>query len=95
MQHLNIEEQELLESIENDEWVSIANKQEELSRFQNMAKHQILKQKIELHMSTQDADKIYSLANQLGISVSNFVQDIVHRYLQGELVEKSKSPFVC
>ena len=39
-------------------------------------------------MSTQDADKIYSLANQLGISVSNFVQDIVHRYLQGELVEK-------
>jgi len=46
-------------------------------------------------MSTQDADKIYSLANQLGISVSNFVQDIVHRYLQGELVEKSKSPFVC
>ncbi|MFN9873093.1 MAG: hypothetical protein ACK54O_00655 [Pseudanabaena sp.] len=88
MQHLNIEEQELLESIENDEWVSIANKHEELSRFQNMAKQQILKQKIELHMSTQDADKIYSLANQLGISVSNFVQDIVHRYLQGELVEK-------
>ncbi|MFN5981434.1 MAG: hypothetical protein ACK45W_19440 [Pseudanabaena sp.] len=88
MQHLNIEEQELLESIENDAWVSIANKQEELSRFQNMAKQQILKQKIELHMSTQDADKIYSLANQLGISVSNFVQDIVHRYLQGELVEK-------
>jgi predicted DNA binding CopG/RHH family protein len=88
MQHLNIEEQELLESIENDEWVSIANKQEELSRFQNMAKQQILKQKIELYMSTQDADKIYSLANQLGISVSNFVQDIVHRYLQGELVEK-------
>ncbi|MFN6070090.1 MAG: hypothetical protein ACK45T_23625 [Pseudanabaena sp.] len=88
MQHLNIEEQELLESIENDEWVSIANKQEELSRFQNMAKQQILKQKIELQMSTQDADKIYSLDNQLGISVSNFVQDIVHRYLQGELVEK-------
>lgn len=88
MQHLDIEEQELLESIENDEWVSISNKQEELSRFQNMAKQQILKQKIELQMSTQDSDKIYSLANQLGISVSSFVQDIVHRYLQGELVEK-------
>ncbi len=88
MQHLDIEEQELLESIENDEWVSISNKQEELSRFQNMARQQILKQKIELQMSTQDADKIYSLANQLGISVSNFIQDIVHRYLQGELVEK-------
>lgn len=88
MQHLDIEEQELLESIENDEWVSIANKQEELSRFQNMARQQILKQKIELQMSTQDSDKIYSLANQLGISVSNFVQDIVHKYLKGELVEK-------
>ena len=88
MQHLDLEEQELLESIENDEWVRISNKQEELSRFQNIAKQQILKQKIELQMSTQDSDKIYGLANQLGISVSSFVQDIVHRSLQGELVEK-------
>ena len=88
MQHLDIEEHELLESIENDEWVSISNKQEELSRFQNLAKQQVLRQKIELQISAQDSDKIYSLANQLGISVSSVIQDIVHRYLQGELVEK-------
>jgi predicted DNA binding CopG/RHH family protein len=88
MQHLELEEQELLESIENDEWVSISNPQEELSHFQNIAKQQILRQKIELQMSNQDSDKIYNLANQLGISVSSFVQDIVHRYLQGDLVQK-------
>ena len=88
MQHLDIEEHELLESIENDEWVSISNQQEELSRFQNLAKQQVLRQKIELQISAQDSDKIYSLANQLGISVSSVIQDIVHRYLQGELVEK-------
>jgi predicted DNA binding CopG/RHH family protein len=88
MQDLDLEEQELLESIENEEWMSISNRQEELSRFQNIAKQQILKQKIELEVSIQDSDKIYILANQLGISVSSFVQDIIHKYLQGELVEK-------
>ncbi len=40
-------------------------------------------------MSLQDSDKIYSLANQLGVSVSNFAENIIHKYLKGELVEKS------
>lgn len=54
MRNLNIKEQKLLESIENNEWQSIANKQEEMSRFQNIAKQQIiLKQNIELQISIQ------------------------------------------
>jgi len=57
---LDQEEQELLASIENDDWVSVAN-----------------------------ADRIYGLANQLGKSVSGFAQEIIHKYLQGELIEKT------
>lgn len=85
---LDREERDLLESIENDEWVSIPNEKEEMKRLQETAISQIARQKIEVQMSIQDTDKIYSLANQLGKPVSSFAQDILHKYLKGELVEK-------
>jgi predicted DNA binding CopG/RHH family protein len=88
--NLDKDEQELLDSIENDDWVSIPNSKLEIQRFQEIAKRQILMQKIELQVSLQDSDKIHNLANQLGISVSSFAEDIIHKYLKGELVEKSK-----
>ena len=86
--NLDKDEQELLDSIENDDWVSIPDSKLEIQRFQEIAKYQISIQKIELQMSLQDSDKIYSLANQLGLSASNFAEDIIHKYLKGELVEK-------
>lgn len=87
--NLDQEEQNLLESIENDDWVSIPNVKSEIQRFQEIAKQQIEMQKLELQISKQDSDKIYNLANRLGLSVTNFAQDIIHKYLQGELVEKN------
>ena len=89
MQNLDKDEQELLNSIENDNWVSIPDSKLEIQRFQDIAKHQVSMQKIELQVSLQDSDKIYGLANQLGLSVSSFAEDIIHKYLKGELVEKS------
>lgn len=37
---LDKEERDLLESIENDEWVSIANEKAEIKRLQEIAKNQ-------------------------------------------------------
>ncbi|NUN64297.1 hypothetical protein HCU40_05940 [Pseudanabaena biceps] len=87
--NLDQEEQNLLESIENDDWVSIPNVKSEMQRFQEIAKQQVEMQKLELQISKQDSDRIYNLANRLGLSVTNFAQDIIHKYLQGELVEKN------
>lgn len=87
--NLDKDEQELLDSIENDDWGSIPDSKLEIQRFQEIAKHQISMQKIELQVSLQDSDKIHNLANQLGLSVSSFAEDIIHKYLKGELVEKS------
>ncbi len=86
---LDQEERDLLESIENNEWVSILDEKEEIKRLQEMAISQMARQKIEVQMSIQDTDKINGLANQLGKSVSSFAQDILHKYLKGELVEKT------
>jgi predicted DNA binding CopG/RHH family protein len=87
--NLDQEEQNLLESIENDDWMSIPNVKSEIQRFQEIAKQQVEMQKLELQISKQDSDRIYNLANRLGLSVTNFAQDIIHKYLQGELVEKN------
>ena len=48
---LNKEERELLESIENDEWVSIPNEKAEIKRLQEIAKNQLTREKIEIKMS--------------------------------------------
>lgn len=90
MQNLDKDEQELLDSIDNDNWVSISDSKLEIQRFQDIAKCQVSMQKIEFQVSLQDSDTIYNLANKLGLSVSSFAEDIIHKYLNGELVEKSK-----
>jgi hypothetical protein len=84
---LDEEERELLESIENDEWVSIPNEKEEITRLRQMAIADRSTQKIEVNLSMQDTNEIYDLAEQLGISVSTIVQEVMHKYLEGELIE--------
>ena len=86
---LDEEERELLASIENDEWVSIPNEKEEIIRLRQMAIADLSRQRIEVNLSLQDTNEIYNLAGQLGISVSAVVQEVMHRYLVGELIEKT------
>ena len=61
--NLDKDEQELLDSIESDDWVSIPDSKLEIERFQEIAKNQVSMQKIELQVSLQDSDTIYNLAN--------------------------------
>lgn len=63
--------------------------QEAIQQFQAIASHQLMTQKLELQISMQDTNKIQELASQLGLSVSSFAQDIIHKYLAGELIERT------
>jgi crotonobetainyl-CoA:carnitine CoA-transferase CaiB-like acyl-CoA transferase len=85
---LDDEEQDLLQSIENGEWISVPNFEERRRELQEMAKAQLVRQTLEVYLSLQDADKISDLAEQSKIPVALLAQEIIHRYLGGELVEK-------
>jgi hypothetical protein len=85
---LDEEEKALMKSIENDEWVSVPNVEEKIKRYQEIARAQIARQKIEVNLSMQDTNKIYDLAEQFQKPVANLAQEIIHRYLGGELIEK-------
>jgi hypothetical protein len=85
---LDDEEHELLRSLENGEWVSVPNFEERKRELQEMAAAQLACQTLEVNLSPQDADKISVLAKQSKIPVAVLAQQIIQRYLGGELVEK-------
>jgi predicted DNA binding CopG/RHH family protein len=89
MTFLNQEEKDLLESIENDEWMSIENFSQEKQRYQGYAREQIAQKGIEFILSAEDTQKIQNLANQLHQSIPSVTRDILHKYLQGELIERT------
>jgi hypothetical protein len=60
-----------------------------MERYQEIARVKIAKQKIKVNLSLQDTGKIHDLAGQLGISVSAVVQEVMHKYLGGEFIEKT------
>lgn len=90
MNSLNPEEKELLTSVEKGEWESVENISQEIKRYQNYARHQINQQKVELTLSVEDSQKIQKLSQQLGKSITNLSQEILHKYLHGELIEREQ-----
>jgi len=85
--NLDTEEKELLESIENDEWVSIPNEKEEMIMLKSMVISSGNKTKIELELDNQDLEKIKILANKCDLSIPNLIKDILDQYLKKHLTE--------
>ena len=90
MNSLSPEEKELLASVEKEEWESVEDISQEIKRYQNYARHQINQQKVELTLSVEDSQKMQKLSQQLGKSITNLSQEILHKYLHGQLIEREQ-----
>jgi len=88
MNNLNQEEKELLNSVENDEWDSIKNVEIAKNIYQSYAQ-EYLQKSVKVILSQEDQEKLTALADRLGTSPSNLTGEIVHKYLQGLLIEKT------
>ena len=77
---LNIEEQELLESVENGEWISIPAVEQEIQRYQGYAQSNIL-ESVNIEIPTSDFQSLKTLANQTGTSVSMLMANVLHQYI--------------
>ncbi len=89
MSNLDREEKELLNSVENNEWQSVENIELAKSKYKNYAQNQPNQTKISVTLTIEDIEKINQLADKLNKPVSIISQEILHKYLQGELVEKT------
>jgi predicted DNA binding CopG/RHH family protein len=83
-QPLDQEEKELMESIENDEWQTVENVEQEKKIAIQAARNTLKKNKrIEIRLSQKDYDQIQIRAIEEGIPYKALIASVVHKYLNG------------
>ncbi len=85
--NINKEEQRILASLEAGEWQSIENVTEEINRYRSYAANQLGKS-VEIVLSNEDYDRLTRLADSFGKSTEGLSQEILLKFLNGELIEK-------
>ena len=89
-QEFDVDEQELLESYEREEWRPIANLQDELQHYRAYAAATIQKNRlVSIGLSPEDFIEIQQKAMEKGIPYQTLIANIVHQFAAGRLVENS------
>jgi predicted DNA binding CopG/RHH family protein len=80
---LDNEEKELLESYENDEWVSIS---EDVNKYKVAAKNTFKKNKrVNIRISEMDLELLQERALIEGLPYQTLMSSILHKYVTGRL----------
>lgn len=89
MAKLDKTERELLESYENEEWSSVENLESEKSRYEEIARYTIQKNKrINIRISERDLNGIKLKAIEEGVPYQTLISSLLHKFVSGRLVEK-------
>jgi len=83
------EERELEMSLENNEWVSVPNFKELKSKMEMAARNTLLKdQRMNIRIAKRDLEGLKTKAMEQGLPYQTLVSSILHKYVNGNLVEK-------
>ena len=83
-------EKEILESFERGEWVSVDNLEQEIARHRQIAANTFKKDKrINIRISEKDLTDLKIKAREEGLPYQTLVSSVLHKYLNGRLVERS------
>lgn len=86
---LTPEEQEILESYENEEWESVMDDKSSL-KYQTAAQAMFKKDKrVNIRISGKDLELLQERALIEGIPYQTLMSSILHKYVYGNLVDKS------
>ena len=78
----------LLKSIENDEWISLKNKNTIIKKLKDTARNTILKdQRMNVRISRRDLVNLKAKALEEGIPYQTLVTSIIHKYINGNFRE--------
>ena len=89
-EYLDAEEKELVESYEKGEWQSIDNLEEEKRLHAQYAKNTSIKNKrINIRITERDFLSLKEKAYQEGIPYQSLISSILHKYINGSLIEKT------
>ena len=86
---LNKEEKELLKSVEYGEWRQIPNFKKEAKRYQDAARETQKKNKrVNIRMTERDLVQLQKKAIDEGLPYQTLIASVLHKYINGHLVEK-------
>lgn len=89
---LNEEEQEILGAFNSGKIKPIPNAKEEMEKHKKYATETFKKGKrINIHIANQDLFTIQKMAISEGISYQRFIVSILHKFADGQYVEKKAS----
>jgi predicted DNA binding CopG/RHH family protein len=89
---LDIEEQDLLDSYERDEWQSATMLSKKLEQYQAYANFAFEADGlVSVVLSKDDIEAIHQKATEIGISYQTLIANIIHQFVSGNLIEKSQS----
>ncbi len=84
------EEKKLLDSVEQEEWVSIPDFKKEAKRYQEYARATFRKDKrVNIRISEKDLTKIQKRALQEGLPYQTLISSILHKFVTGQLKQKT------
>ncbi|MFT5140239.1 MAG: putative DNA binding CopG/RHH family protein [Lysobacterales bacterium] len=86
---LNSEEKEILESYENDEWVSVS-KPKNIAKYKAAAKATFKKDKrVNIRISELDLELLQERALIEGLPYQTLMSSVLHKYVTGRFAEKN------
>jgi predicted DNA binding CopG/RHH family protein len=84
------EEQELIKTIESNEWKSVRNKKDLMEKLQNAAKNTMLKDhRMNIRIAKKDLEGLKTKALEEGIPYQTLVSSILHKYVIGKLIDQN------
>jgi len=87
---IDIEERDLMESIEHDEWRPVKNIKQEKEKAMAAARNTLKKDKrINLRLTQKDYHQIQIKAIEEGIPYQTLISSVIHKYLNGSLAPRS------
>ena len=85
---LDKEEKEILESYENDEWVSVSNPSD-IAKYKAAAKSTFKKDKrVNIRISEMDLELIQERALIEGLPYQTLMSSVLHKYVTGRFTEE-------
>ncbi len=88
---LTKEEKEILDSFEKDEWAPVANLAERKKELMAYARNTLRKDKrLNIRISERDLLELQKKAVNEGLPYQTYVSSIIHKFINGNLVEARK-----
>lgn len=86
---LEDEESEILKAFESDKLQSIANEKSEIKKYSEYAGQSAKKNRnLNIRISGRDLEKLKQIAIDEGLPYQTFIASLLHKYINGRLVEK-------